>query len=402
MSSTLIAPRSTRAALSQGALTVDQLIYSGSNFALAVLGGRTLTQSDFGRFALAILAISIMVNLGKAVWHEPDLADGVSATWPPPWWLVGVAVLSTLAATALPFLGVVIAAVVVAVAQDRVRYRAFAARDVRPVVAGDSVWLGFVAAYILLAVELDSPSDILLVWTAGACLSISVIVIGSRPPLAPRSTSRVPIGQRWALLLDNMLSSGMTQIGGLVLAVFLTIDDIATLRAAIIVLGPVGIVIGALTTWIFSSLDRTKPDIANVARRSSWVAVGSLVLTGVLGVLPATIGVRILGEAWPVRTVLMLIGLSVTFQALSTPGMMLFRLTDQRRALLGLRITAFALFVTVVIGTAAFTGSVLATAGGYAAVNASFAVIVWLRLAMTKRPRRRSIAMTSMPGAANS
>lgn len=405
MSTVTLARPSTRphsAPLSLRSLTIDQAIYSGSNFALAVLGGRSLSQADFGRFALAILAISIMVNLGKAMWHEPDLADGTAGLRPAGSVLIAVAVLTAIISFVVPLLGAVTLATAAAIAQDRARYRALGLGRIGVVLAGDGLWLAILGALVVLELHSPDPARLIAYWAAGAAVGTIVIVLGAQAGSLEASPTTVSLARRRSLFVDNMLSSGMTQIGGIVLALFLTLEDVATLRGAIIVLGPIGIVTGALTTWIFANLDRERPAIDEVARRAVVLAGGSVLLTALIGALPSRIGSELLGSGWPTRGVLLAIGLSVAFQALSTPGMMLFRLTDDRRALLGLRATAFAIFVVLVMGIAAITSSVTTTAIGYAAVNGALALLVWILLVRRSRPDPRMTTNANTPGAATS
>ncbi len=367
-------------------LGLDQAIYSASNFGLAALGGRSLAQADFGRFAFVILAISVFVNLGKAIWHEPDLATGNTRLTPGPWVLLGIAAVSLAtcgAAFAFGFASLPLMAflgVVVAVLQDRSRYGALAVNRIKPVIAGDAAWLLVIVGAFALQSRFERPEQIIGVWILGAVLGLAPPALSSLKLGATGASPSVRLTERQALLVDFMLFSGMTQVGGLAVALVLPIEAFASVRGAIIIFGPIGVLTGALTTWIFGSLDQSTPDVAVVSKRAVQLGLLSAGLTGLVALVPASIGRSVLGSGWPPVWVLLGIGVAVALQALSTPGMMLLRLLKSHRVLLQLRLGAFASFVLVVIGVAALSQAATATAAAYGIVNGLLAVGVWTHL----------------------
>ncbi|MGI9613427.1 MAG: hypothetical protein ACR2QO_10990 [Acidimicrobiales bacterium] len=385
-------------------LLIDQGLSSASNFAIAAAAGQRLDADGFGRFAIVLLAISTVVNLGRAVWHEPDLVDAnhsTRRTLPPPnplalgsLTLVAVAAARTLDTTRWGSSTLIIAglALIVAVANDRARYRAIAAGASTVLLAAEGLWLAVVLLGLSGTLALDTPAALLQLWLLGAAFGTCILIAprdrlrndSPTAPLTSRPASGVaaqPVARRLALLADFALFAGMTQLGGLLVAMFLPFDEIATLRGAIVIFGPVGVATGALATWIFASLATEQigePDaVRRIARASAMVAGLGIATVAVAAVLPAGVGLAVLGSAWPPRSVLVLIGIAVACQALSTPAMMLLRARDERRPLLTLRAGAFAVFLASTIGFSILAGTASAAAVGYLLTNAGFAAAVW-------------------------
>jgi hypothetical protein len=406
-------------------LLVDQGLSSASNFAVAAAAGHVLAADGFGRFALLLLAISTVVNLARAVWHEPDLADsGRRGDIPGPG-RAALAALTVLAvagadATRLgagrldevgdrtdePTVALVLAAlaVVTVVANDRARYRAMTQGRTGSLLIADGAWLVVVVMGLAGVVPLRSASDLLVLWLTGAALASVVLNL---PDLdASRFTAdghndsgTTPPGwlqgRRLAILVDFLLFAGMTQVGGLVLGGFLPFEETASLRGAIIVFGPVGVLTGALATWVFADISRHQQADTDTTRRvgaaASMVAAIGLAAAAIAALVPTAVGEAVLGSGWPPRSVLVIIGLAVACQALSTPAMMLLRVRNERRRLLTLRTAAFAGFAATTIGLSVTFGTATATAVGYLVTNASFTATVWwslLRRGTTKRTNR--------------
>jgi hypothetical protein len=411
--------------LSLSELTVDQGLYSASNFALAALAGRSLDTEGFGRFALVALVGALVVALVRAVWHEPDLALAASAgtgavpgpgrcrargdgtgqgTATPAATLVVVTAalvailvpVTSLRSGPGPVVGLGAAAILATLVQDAARYRAIAAGRSVTLVAGDAAWLVVVAAALAAAGDGLDLAGVLTMWLAGAAAGIGPHVLGPRlldpgGPTAPSGpvpadhrpqipTDQASRNRRIALLADFLLLTGMTQLGGLLLGAVLPLDQFAALRGAITVFGPVGVLVAAVSTWVFAAAQAGCPDPAPIGRRAMGVAGVALAVVALVAVVPTPVGVTVLGSGWPPRSVLVLIGLSVTGQALSWPGFSLLRLVDARRLLLSLRATGLIVFLTATMTLAAVSQRAAITAAGYAAVNLSLAVVVWVVL----------------------
>ena len=298
-------------------LLIDQGRSSASNFAIVAAAGRTLDADGFGRFAIVLLAISIVVNLGRAVWHEPDLVDANDAkrralAGPGRLAISCSTVVAVAAALGLQMsrwssstLLVAGLALVVAVANDRARYRAITAGASTVLLAAEGVWLSVALLALSGVPALGTPAALLQLWLLGAAVGTFVLVAPRRRLGRGAADTSIAIGRRLALLADFVLFAGMTQLGGLLLAVFLPFDEIATLRGAIVIFGPVGVATGAIATWIFASLageQAAEPAaVRRIARASAMVAGLGVVAVAIAASLPPGAGRFILGSGWPSR-----------------------------------------------------------------------------------------------------
>lgn len=376
------------------ALAVDQALYSGSNFVLAAVAARSLSAAEFGRFAFVILFVSIAANLGKAVWHEPDLATGrvsLGRRWVAPTVVGGGLALALTGGLygGIPMAALAAGAMVIVVAQDRLRYRLFAVGRAGAAALADLVWL----AVILIGFAPgrgETGVEVLALWMVGAAVSCGVAAaaltggeaqgpadgsVRSVHPLSP-----VTAGRRLGLLADFALSSGMTQIGALAVGLVMAADRFADLRTAVIVFGPVGVATGAVTTWIFATHGDRRRSRSEVFPVAAALASVCLVLAAVLVALPPEWGAVGFGASWPGRLTLAAIGCSVAAQAVGTPAMMLLRRQGRMRSLLTVRVVAFAAFLATTVALAATVGRAEAVAATYAPVNAALAWAAWRRV----------------------
>ncbi len=387
-------------------LTLDQALYSVSNFALAALAGRALVVDDFGRFALVALIGAVVVALVRAVGHEPNLAverkQGVRHRSPSPrpgpaTGRAGPAraVLTATAAAAVAvglgtasLVTVGMAAVAATLAQDAARYRSIGAARPRPLLLGNLAWLAVVMAALLGPWSVADPVAVVRVWLVGAVAGLVPHLLAVPAPGAAERPGSTGPGRRFALLVDFVLFTGMTQVGGLVLGALLPLDQFAALRGAIMIYGPVGIAVAALSTWVFATVPVPGADVALVGRRAAVMGALGAALVAAATALPPSMGHAVLGSGWPPRAVLALVGLSVTAQAVSGPGFSVLRLADARRRLLALRVAGLVSFVSLTTALAVATGSAGPVAAGYAITNLSLAVAVWaLPLAARGRDR---------------
>lgn len=354
-------------------LAVDQALYAASNFAIAVAAGRHLDHAQFGRFALLLLVVNVIVTASRGTWHEPDLIDGAIAPPGRGHLLVVLAALASLAAWSNQPLALVSASAIVVVAQDRARYAAIARGAGRRLLAADGAWLAAVAAGAVLQPHDALPGGWLQVWTVGAAVSWAVLAGG---PAA--ATSRFPrrARSRLAFAVDHALLTAATQLASLLAAVVLPVAQFGQLRAAIIVYGPVGILTLALTTWLFRTPEPGRPrPVAGLGRSTLAVASVALLIAITVAALPGRVGELVFGPNWPSSPALLLgIGVAVAAQAVSTPFLAVLKLTRRFRTLVTLRAAAAVALTGGVLAVGRATGSATAIALAYVAVNATLAV----------------------------
>ncbi len=358
-------------------LLVDQGLYAASNLAAVALAGRSADPARFGRFMLALLALSVTVNGIRAMWSEPEMARGWASDGPSRSVALAVAAVSSAVAMAAmagraPWAALVAAAGAVALLQDRLRYRAFLRSDAAAAVRSDAVWV--LAMVAVAAVTLLAPAvaprlavdDVLGVWTLGAGAAVVVNLPPPRRSDGPERLTSAGAG-RGLFAADFVLQSGATQAAGLLLALVMAPAPYGELRVAITLLGPVGVANTALTTQLLAG----RP-----ARARLVAGIGGVALAVVAGlaVVPERMGTAALGSAWPGRVVLALIGATVAAQTVSTWGLTRLKLATRRRALLVLRAGGAVALAVATMGAAAASGRAVPVAAAYLVVNVALAI----------------------------
>lgn len=383
-------------------LLVDQALYAASNVAAVVLAGRVVDPDRFGRFMLAFLALSVAVNGARALWSEPEMARRRASIGPGRQAAVLVAAASSMVAAAgvagqVPWGAVVAAAAAAVVLQDRLRYRALLRRHPAAAVRSDALWAATMAvAGIAVAGpgvggRTTDATTVLGLWTLGAAAAALV----NLPPAAGRVDGRVdrmhPLGPgagatadpgddpagarreagrgvgRGLFLADFALQSGATQAAGLLLGLVMAAGPYGELRAAITLLGPIGVANTALTTQLLAG--RTAG-----ARLVAGIGGAALAVVAGLAAVPTRLGVAALGSAWPGRAILVLIGATVAAQTLSTWGLTRLKLAARRRPLLVLRAGGAVGLAGATAMAAALSGRAEPVAAAYLAVNVVLAL----------------------------
>jgi len=369
-------------------LLVDQALYAASNLAAVVLAGRIVDPDGFGRFMWAFLGLSVAVNGVRALWSEPEMARRWASAGPGREVALVVAAGASMVAAAgiagrVPWVAVVAAAGVAAVLQDRLRYRALLREDGAAALRSDAVWAGAMAvagiALTAPGVASGRPADVTAVlglWTLGAGAAVVVNLPPSADAPAHRcrvdpagsSMARGPGGaSRGLFLADFALQAGATQAAGLLLGLVMASGPFGELRAAITLLGPIGVANTALATQLLAG----RP---GGARLVGGIGGAALAVMAVLAAVPTQSGAAALGSAWPGRAVLVLIGATVAAQTVSTWGLTRLKLAARRRALLALRAGGAIVLAGATVAVAVVSGRAGNVAAAYLAANAALAV----------------------------
>lgn len=334
---------------------VDQVLSALSNFLLSVLVARTVTADVFGAFSMAFLIFTFLIGITRALIGQPlqitfasaDDAAFRLATRS----ALGAAVLMGLVsgalcvvaglfaggelATALIVLGVCLPGLL---AQDISRM-AFFARGRPAAAAGiDALWAALLFPALLVGQLLDL-ADIgwpLAFWglSALAAAVVGILLLGAGPRLSGAA--------RWGwqqrpltgyLLAEYIMTAGVGQIG--ILAVALTGDaaGVGALRAAQVLLGPLGILVAASFLFAIPEIAR-RPDISagslSKLGLTMIAAMGGItaVYCVVVLLIPDGIGRSLLGDTWSgAQTVLLPMSVTAFFAALGTaPASVLYGL----------------------------------------------------------------------------
>jgi len=304
---------------------VDQGLSAFSNVALAVMVARTVTASGFGAFSIAFLLFSVAVAVARSGVGQPlqirfsgaasDIRDAAIRR------ALGCAVLMGLAGAALigaagALLDGQLRAALIALAvvlpglllQDSCRMAMFACG--RPAAAAliDGVWavvqIGLIAGCI--AIRYTGLGELILAWGISAALSALLGVVVLRVVPAPQE------GLSWLrgegkltsyLLGEYVLGLGAAQFGTLLVGFLASTSAVGSLRAAQVLLGPLGVLGAAAFQFSIPEIAR-RPDAGSRSRLlfalglsaiMGSVTVGYVVL---LLLLPDSVGSELFGSSW--------------------------------------------------------------------------------------------------------
>jgi O-antigen/teichoic acid export membrane protein len=280
---------------------IDQALSALSNLGLSIAVARTTSASGFGAFAVAFLLFGVCLAITKSVVGQP-LQMRWSGSGAQPRRAAFQAALGTAAGLGLAFgllaltaglavggevgsallaLGLVLPGLML---QDSCRMAAFTLG--RPQLAAliDAVWTAgqFGLLAVLLGLGQHRVGGLVLAWGIAALLSalLGLALLRTRPAL---SRIRGWIAEHHDLirylLPEYFLGLGAAQLGILLVGVIAGATAVGSIRAAQVLLGPLGIV--GIAIFQFS--------VPEVARRASiasrWLGTLAAGLSGGLGLL---------------------------------------------------------------------------------------------------------------------
>lgn len=304
---------------------VDQVLSALSNFGLSILVARSVDADAFGVFSTAFLVFTIVLQVARATIGQP-LQISFAAAGPRQF---RTALRSALGAAVL--LGVVTGAGAAIVglliggqyefaflalgicmpgllAQDICRMAFFSGGHPRRAAAIDALWaaLLFPALLVAQALGVDSIAWAIVFWGLGA---LAAALVGL---WLLRAEPRLPGAVRWTwrqrgltgyLIAEYVLGQGLAQLG--ILGVAVTGDEagVGALRAAQVLLGPLGILGTAAFLFTVPEIAR-RPDMTARGRARMCLAVSGVmglaatVYSAIVLLLPDTVGVALLGDTW--------------------------------------------------------------------------------------------------------
>ena len=383
---------------------VDQALSALSNLGLSIAVARTTSASGFGAFAVAFLLFGISLAVAKSAVGQPlqMRLSGASAAEQQRGFQAGLGAATVLGlafgllvSVAGIAVGGEVGGALVALAlvlpglllQDSCRMVAFTLG--RPQLAAliDAVWT--VVQFGLLAILISSGQHqlggLILAWGGAAALSALLGVAVLRTwPIPSRAPSWVREHRDLIryLMPEYFLGLGAMQLGILLVGVIASAAAVGSLRAAQVLLGPLGIVGAAVFQFA----------VPEVARRASvsarWLATLAAGLSGGLGLLtigyvalllllPDEVGVVLFGDSWAgAAAVLLAMGLSSVSSSLANgPAGVLYGL-GQARATFRINLAKGPVLLLALLASAWAAGAVGA-AWALAAVEA-VVLPVWI------------------------
>jgi O-antigen/teichoic acid export membrane protein len=377
---------------------VDQALSALSNLGLAIAVARTTSASGFGTFAVAFLVFGISLAMTKSAVGQPlqMRLSGASAAERHRGFQAGLGAATVLGLAFGLLMSVVglalggeVGGALVALAlvlpglmlQDSCRMAAFTMG--RPQLAAliDAVWTA--VQFGLMAVMISNGQHqvggLILAWGGAAAVSalLGVAVLRVRPvPSRTAGWVRQHLSLIRYLLPEYFLGLGAMQLGILLVGVVAGVTAVGSLRAAQVLLGPLGVVGAAVAQFAIPEVAR-RPSLSSrwLATLAAAVSLGLGVLTigyvALLLLLPDAVGMVLFGESWAgAAAVLLAMGVCTVSSSLSSgPAGVLYGL-GQARATFRITLAKGPVQLLAVLASTSLAGAVGA-AWALAAVEAA-------------------------------
>jgi O-antigen/teichoic acid export membrane protein len=313
----------------------DQALSSLTNFAVGVFVARELGPADFGAFSLAFATYLVALNASRGLATDPlvvRFSDASSESWrraasaaTATSLLVGAAVsiacvlatgvLEGAAETAFLSLGVVLPGLML---QDSWRYVFFAAGRARDAFINDLAWAIFIVPFITAVVNLTRPQVQWFVIAWGGAAALAGLVGIAQARVRPRMSlvrhwfiDHRDLGVRYLGENTSFSAAGQLRLYGLGAVAGLT--AVGALRGAELLLGPVNLIIMGVGS-LMAVPEASRLVRRDVRRFKQFIIALGLLLTGAsvlwglaIGLLlPASVGVWLLGATWDPAAALLL------------------------------------------------------------------------------------------------
>ena len=380
---------------------VEQAITSLTNFAAASLTARSVGVSEFGEFGLLFASYLVVVGIARAGTSDPlavrqarlsdeerTRATSSAATLCV---LVGTGsgvVVVTIGVIVSGRLTVAVAMLAAAlpllVLQDFTRQMMIIGGRARSAVLNGAVWLGLTVGGLLVVGTANISVALAIgVWAVGGCVAAVIgllqtgITLGAR--VAAWLRTQADLSARYAGEFLLSLSSGHLLV--VLVAWFAGLSSAGGVRGAQVVIGPLAVVFGAISTQAIPHLarswDRQSVLDRHVRRLSiAFVAIAAVTFSAILA-LPESLGRELLGASWAGTRVL-LPWFAVTWLAIGVAGgaVIGLRATGQARRSLRARV-ATTLLTTALILIGLVVGDAREAIVGLALGNVASIVIWW-------------------------
>ncbi|MDQ3610584.1 MAG: hypothetical protein M4D85_03065 [Actinomycetota bacterium] len=390
----------------------DQGLSALGNFLLFVIAARSVDARQFGAFTLAVATYGILIVVNRAFAMEPLLirlpgddagqraaarsasgaatamavAEGAVVV------LVGVA-LDGPTGTALVALGALLPALT---CQDALRYVGFARHRPGAAFASDLAWTALEVPLMVAVVLTGRASATWLIIAWGAA-SVPGALVGG---LALRTGPGVTGAGSWLtrhldlaphLTADSLIVSGAGRAVLFLVALSTTVVQVALLRAAQVLYGPVNVLTAGAQGLGLAELNRVRSDLARLAWATTWasalLAAAAALWTVVLVAFGGTLGPVLLGDIWDTaRWLIIPVGVKQVAACASLGPFLGLRVREAATDSVRLRLS-----ITAVLIVAGFVGAVAAGARGAAVGMAGAQVLttawvwrVWRRHTVTE------------------
>jgi len=302
----------------------DQVVSSGTNFAVGLILARSLSIEDFGAFSLAFFIYAFAISLARAYPLDPLLIR-YSVASPEKWRRGAAAAVGTstgvacVAAIGLIAVGVLVGGPMGAallalgatlpglLTQDAWRVAFFAAGRARSAFINDVVWALFlVPAFALAGLAGASLFAIMLAW--GLAASIAALFGVAQTRVVPRPDHALAWWREHddlaaRFLLETGLRTGLGQLVMIAIGAIAGLAAIGSIRAAQLVMAPVQVLyLGAsmaATPEAVRALDKSLGALLRMgAGASLGLALACLTWGGIALLIPDELGRLVLRDTW--------------------------------------------------------------------------------------------------------
>ena len=302
----------------------DQALSALTNVVLAFVVARSVSAQGFGAFSVAFLLFSLVIGAERSLVGQPlamrhshetgqqqrvtvrlvlgtSLALGLVAA-------AGSLVLGLVVPGALGRTLVALACVLpFLIVQDAARMAFFAWARPRDATLNDATWavVQFALVAAVVRADLATPATMVLCWGGGAVVAVLLATWQLHAWPALRGVGRWAGGHRDVagyLMVEYVVGVGAFQGGLLLVGATLGVGDIGALRAAQVLMGPIGILSTAAMSFGVPEIARRRALPARAERLAVLASLALLAVTAayavVLLLVPDGLGEALLGDTW--------------------------------------------------------------------------------------------------------
>ncbi len=385
---------------------VDQGLSSLTNFAVGIVVAHSFGLEEFGAFTLAWFTYGLMLNISRGLATDPLVVRFSGA--PVASWRTAVSRTSATAIAvgfatggvclvvglvvpgpvggALVGLGLVLPLLML---QDSWRFAFFSAGEGHKACLNDLVWGLALVPALAVAVQLQSLVGLVLAWgLAGGAAALFGFwqsrVVPSPAGISIWFRDQRDLGVRYTM--ENVTQSGGTQLRMYALGAIAGLADVAALRGAQLLLGPLLTVLMGIGTVAVPEavrwLRRSRHHLVRFCLALGSVEASAAMLWGLLlwVLLPMGVGSMVLGPVWEPASVLVLpLCISVVVSSFCTGATTGLRALGSARRSLRSQLIESTLFVLATVIGATVAGALGATWAGLGAAVIS-GVFWWTQL----------------------
>lgn len=405
-------PRARRA----GWNVADQGLSALTNVVLSFVVARNVSAAGFGAFSVAFLLFSLLIGVERSLVGSPLSIRHSHETGDTRHLVARDAFGTVLALAVLGSVGALVASrfttgeltpTLLALAlvlpalllQDTCRMAFFAWARPERATLNDAIWAvaQFSAIAVVVAAGIRSTWVMVLCWGFGALVAAGVGLAQLR--VLPRFRGVAAWIRRHKdlvgyLLAEYLMGVGAFQVGLLLIGGALGVSNLGSLRGAQVLIGPIGVVATAVSTFGIPEVSRRgslpRRTLRLAAAASGLLVAVTLLYGALLLLIPENLGTAMLGETWSgARSVLLPVAIGSAMAGLKLgPVVFIYGMGLARKSIRLVALLAVLAVVFMAVGARA--GDAEGLAWGMAAAQAVVGPLWFLQLhAVVRNPPPR-------------